>query len=97
RTVTGVHTCALPILEGWLFLPSERRGPAPLLVDIHGGPASFAGNRFSLSYFYRHVLASRGWAVLTLNPTGSGSYGREFANGIREIGRASCREREQWS
>jgi len=70
-------------LEGWLFLPSERRGPAPLLVDIHGGPASFAGNRFSLSYFYRYVLASRGWAVLTLNPTGSGSYGREFANGIR--------------
>src|SRR5205807_7657332 len=70
-------------LEGWLFLPSERRGASPLLVDIHGGPASFSGNLFSLSYFYRYVLASRGWAVLTLNPTGSGSYGREFAHGIR--------------
>ena len=70
-------------LEGWLFLPGERRGPSPLLVDIHGGPASFSGNLFSLSYFYRYVLASRGWAVLTLNPTGSGSYGREFAHGIR--------------
>ncbi|OLB92327.1 MAG: hypothetical protein AUI15_21270 [Actinobacteria bacterium 13_2_20CM_2_66_6] len=70
-------------LEGWLFLPGERRGPSPLLVDIHGGPASFSGSLFSLSYFYRYVLASRGWAVLTLNPTGSGSYGREFAHGIR--------------
>jgi dipeptidyl aminopeptidase/acylaminoacyl peptidase len=70
-------------LDGWLFLPAERRGAAPLLVDIHGGPQSFAGNLFSLSYFYRYILASRGWAVLALNPTGSGSYGREFAHGIR--------------
>ena len=70
-------------LEGWLFLPGERRGPSPLLLDIHGGPASFSGNLFSLGYFYRYVLASRGWAVLTLNPTGSSSYGREFAHGIR--------------
>ena len=29
------------------------------------------------------MLASRGWAVLTLNPTGSGSYGRDFAHAIR--------------
>jgi dipeptidyl aminopeptidase/acylaminoacyl peptidase len=70
-------------LEGWLFLPGEHRGPSPLLVDIHGGPASFHGSLFSLTYFYRYVLASRGWAVLALNPTGSSSYGREFAHGIR--------------
>ena len=80
RTFTSLYGGTL---EGWLFLPSERRGASPLLVDIHGGPASFSGNLFSLSYFYRYVLASRGWAVLTLNPTGSGSYGREFAHGIR--------------
>jgi dipeptidyl aminopeptidase/acylaminoacyl peptidase len=70
-------------LDGWLFLPAERRGASPLLVDIHGGPQSFAGSIFSLTYFYRYMLASRGWAVLALNPTGSGSYGREFAHGIR--------------
>ena len=29
------------------------------------------------------ALASRGWAVLALNPTGSGSYGKAFADGIR--------------
>lgn len=80
RTFTSPHGGTL---EGWLFLPAERRGPSPLLVDIHGGPQSFTGNLFSLSYFYRYVLTSRGWAVLALNPTGSGSYGREFAHGIR--------------
>ena len=80
RTFTSPHGGTL---EGWLFLPAERRGASPLLVDIHGGPQSFMGNIFSLGYFYRYVLASRGWAVLALNPTGSGSYGREFAEGIR--------------
>jgi dipeptidyl aminopeptidase/acylaminoacyl peptidase len=80
RTFTSPHGGTL---EGWLFLPAERRGASPLLVDIHGGPQSFMGNLFSLTYFYRYVLASRGWAVLALNPTGSGSYGREFAHGIR--------------
>jgi dipeptidyl aminopeptidase/acylaminoacyl peptidase len=80
RTFTSPHGGTL---EGWLYRPLEQRGPSPLLVDIHGGPQSFAGNLFSLTYFYRYVLASRGWAVLVLNPTGSGSYGREFAYGIR--------------
>jgi dipeptidyl aminopeptidase/acylaminoacyl peptidase len=80
RTFTSPHGGTL---EGWLFSPAERRGASPLLVDIHGGPQSFTGNLFSLTYFYRYVLASRGWAVLSLNPTGSGSYGREFAHGIR--------------
>jgi len=80
RTFTNPHGGTL---EGWLFMLAERRRASPLLVDIHGGPQSFTGNVFSLSYFYRYVLASRGWVVLALNPTGSNSYGREFAYGIR--------------
>ena len=78
-------------LDGWLIRPAAQGapgaksagGPAPLLLDIHGGPASYHGNLFSLGYLYRYVLASRGWAVLALNPTGSGSYGKAFAHGIR--------------
>jgi dipeptidyl aminopeptidase/acylaminoacyl peptidase len=69
-------------IEGWVIAPKGKT-PAPLLVDIHGGPAGFAGDLFSLSYFFKYVLASRGWAVLSLNPTGSGSYGRAHAHGIR--------------
>ena len=69
-------------IEGWVIAPRDRT-PAPLLVDIHGGPASFEGGLFSLALFFKYVLASRGWAVLSLNPTGSGSYGKAHAHGIR--------------
>ena len=69
-------------IEGWLMRPAAG-APAPLLLDIHGGPHSYVGNAFSTSYFYRYLLAAKGWAVLMLNPTGSGSYGRDFARGIR--------------
>ncbi len=41
------------------------------------------GNAFLHSAFYAYVLAARGWAVLALNPHGSGSYGRAFAHAIR--------------
>ncbi|MBI5876930.1 MAG: S9 family peptidase [Chloroflexi bacterium] len=70
-------------LDGWLVHPLNADGPAPLLVDIHGGPHSFHGNNFMSGYFYRYALAGRGWAVLLLNPTGSGSYGTAFAHNIR--------------
>jgi len=70
-------------VEGWVFLPTTAAKPTPLLLDIHGGPHSFMGNAFSPTYFYRYTLASRGWAILALNPTGSGSYGKAFAHGIR--------------
>jgi dipeptidyl aminopeptidase/acylaminoacyl peptidase len=70
-------------LDGWLVHPLVANGPAPLLVDIHGGPHSFHGNNFMQGYFYRYALAGRGWAILLLNPTGSGSYGKAFGHGIR--------------
>ncbi|MBM0105931.1 S9 family peptidase [Steroidobacter sp. S1-65] len=69
-------------IEGWLLLPADAQQPVPLLVDVHGGPASYA----LLSYMWHphwSVLCSRGWAVLALNPVGSSSYGREFASRLR--------------
>jgi dipeptidyl aminopeptidase/acylaminoacyl peptidase len=80
-------------IDGWLFMPTRTSspdhpervgGPAPLVLQVHGGPHSFAGSRFESTAFYAYVLANRGWAVLALNPTGSGSYGKEFAHAIRE-------------
>jgi dipeptidyl aminopeptidase/acylaminoacyl peptidase len=70
-------------IDGWLMLPAAGEGNYPLLLDIHGGPHGFVGNYFALSHFYRYVLASKGWAVLTLNPSGSASYGEKFAHSIR--------------
>ena len=80
RTFTSPHGEAV---EGWLIRPRHGDAPSPLLVDIHGGPHSFHGTVFPLGQFFRYVLASRGWAVLALNSTGSGSYGKAFAHGIR--------------
>ena len=70
-------------LEGWVVHPSDGRRPAPLLVEIHGGPHSYHGNAFPGGALHMFALATRGWAVLALNPTGSGSYGKAFADGIR--------------
>lgn len=69
-------------IEGWLVHPLDGRRPAPLLIHIHGGPHSFSGNAFKVSSFYEYVLAGRGWATLALNPSGSGSYGRDFMRSL---------------
>ncbi|WP_426232144.1 S9 family peptidase [Pararhizobium sp. DWP3-4] len=74
---------ATETIDGWLMLPpGDSQGPFPLLVDVHGGPHAIAYLEFG-KQVYRHVLCSRGWAVLSLNPVGSSSYGREFAERLR--------------
>jgi dipeptidyl aminopeptidase/acylaminoacyl peptidase len=70
-------------LDGWLQGLDSSRSPQPLLVSMHGGPHGFFGPGFQSGHFYRNVLAARGWLVLTLNSSGSGSYGEEFADSIR--------------
>jgi dipeptidyl aminopeptidase/acylaminoacyl peptidase len=69
--------------DGWLVRPVTSDGPAPLLVDIHGGPHGFFADAFPVSTLYWYVLAARGWAVLALNPSGSASYDKAFAHSIR--------------
>lgn len=69
-------------IDGWVMRHADADAPGPLLVDIHGGPHSFWGNVFPLNPFYWLVAASRGWTVLAVNPTGSGSYGHDFAYGL---------------
>jgi dipeptidyl aminopeptidase/acylaminoacyl peptidase len=69
-------------VDGWLLRPPGAKGPMPLLVDIHGGPASYVLLPYN-SHVYWTVLVSRGWAVLALNPVGSSSYGRKFSARLR--------------
>jgi dipeptidyl aminopeptidase/acylaminoacyl peptidase len=70
-------------LDGWVAGVDPARAPQPTLLCFHGGPHGFFGPGFQRGHFYRDVLASRGWLVLTLNATGSGSYGAEFADALR--------------
>jgi dipeptidyl aminopeptidase/acylaminoacyl peptidase len=68
-------------IEGWLTLPptwSEGRR-VPLILEIHGGPYAAYGPHFSTD---NQLYAAAGYAVLSVNPRGSTSYGEEFANQI---------------
>ena len=66
-------------VQGWIvkppdFDPSRRY---PLILEIHGGPISNYGDRFSAEM---QLLAAAGYVVLYANPRGSTSYGEEFAD-----------------
>jgi len=73
-------------VEGMLFHPVGPAGgshPAPLVVQLHGGPASAYQNAFDGSYrTYPHVLAGRGYAVFQPNYRGSTGYGERFQDAI---------------
>ncbi len=54
----------------------KRAKPAPLVVEIHGGPATLYG--FSLMWEWQVLLAA-GVSVYACNPRGSTGYGQAFA------------------
>ncbi|MFD9907192.1 serine hydrolase [Streptomyces sp. NPDC059063] len=66
------------VVHGWLLRDPGRSGPAPLLLDIHGGPHNAWNGAADPAHLYHQVLAARGWTVLLLNPRGSDGYGEEF-------------------
>lgn len=63
-------------IHGYLIRPRGVTGPAPLVVEIHGGP--WARETWSPAGFgVLQMLANRGYAVLTVNYRASTGYGRE--------------------
>ena len=66
-------------IQGWLVTPPnfDSSKKYPLILEIHGGPFSNYGFRFSAEV---QLFASKGYVVLYTNPRGSTSYGKEFAN-----------------
>ena len=64
-------------VQGWLIraAAAERGGPAPLVLQIHGGPHTLYGWS---PYWEFQVLAGAGMSVLFTNPRGSEGYGQDF-------------------
>ncbi len=54
----------------------------PLLLLIHGGPASHDSDQMGLRWNY-HLLGAPGYVVLTVDYTGSTSFGEKFAQEIK--------------
>jgi dipeptidyl aminopeptidase/acylaminoacyl peptidase len=68
-------------VESWITLPpgwSEGQRVA-LILEIHGGPFAAYGPWFATD---NQLYAGAGYAVLSVNPRGSTSYGEAFANQI---------------
>ena len=63
-------------VRGWLCLPPDGDGPAPLMLWIHGGPFS-SFNSWSWRW-NPWVPVAHGWAVLMPDPALSTGYGPEF-------------------
>jgi dipeptidyl aminopeptidase/acylaminoacyl peptidase len=68
-------------IDAWLTLPPNHveGRPVPLILEIHGGPFAAYGPYFATD---NQLYAAAGFAVLSVNPRGSTSYGEEFANQI---------------
>ena len=66
-------------IQGWIVKPPDfdPEKTYPMLVEIHGGPISNYGDRFSPEM---QLYASAGFVVFYPNPRGSTSYGEEFGN-----------------
>ncbi|MDQ3492198.1 MAG: prolyl oligopeptidase family serine peptidase, partial [Chloroflexota bacterium] len=76
RPVTRWHEVDGRRIQGW-FLEAPRRDgkPAPLVVEIHGGPSTLYG--WSM-YWEWHVMVAQGISVYACNPRGSQGYGQDF-------------------
>jgi dipeptidyl aminopeptidase/acylaminoacyl peptidase len=67
-------------VQCWLMTPPGP-GPHPLILEIHGGPYTQYGDRFSMAH---QMLAAAGYAVLFVNPCGSTGYGEAFASALHD-------------
>ena len=66
-------------IQGWIVTPPDfdPSRKYPLILEIHGGPVSNYGDRFSSEI---QLYATAGYVVLYANPRGSTSYGAAFGD-----------------
>lgn len=78
-------------VQGWFYPATAHDGrPAPLVVEIHGGPATLYG--YSLFWEWQCLLA-QGISVFACNPRGSDGYGQDFMRAnFRDWGHGPMRD-----
>ena len=65
-------------VEGWVYLP-EGDDPVPLLLNIHGGPATQYGYGFFDEF---QIYAGAGYGVVAINPRGASGYGSDHVRAV---------------
>lgn len=79
-------------IQGWFYPApqSSKRNPAPVVLQIHGGPGTLYG--WSLMWEWQQLLAS-GISVYACNPRGSQGYGQAFLTAnVRDWGDGPMRD-----
>ncbi len=86
-----VHELAGPgsgEVPGWLLRSRHAAddAPAPLLVDLHGGPHNVSNGALGPGNLHRLHLALAGWHILLPNYRGSDGYGTAWYRGLEASG-----------
>ena len=68
---------------GQIVKPQGATGPLPVLLLVHGGPQGSFGNSWSYRW-NPAVMASQGYAVVTIDFHGSIGYGQKFTDSINK-------------
>ena len=68
-------------LEAWHLSRTDRIGPQPTVMFIHGGPMLAVGHCFRFDF---HLLAANGYGVVFSNYRGSVGYGEAFMSGLMD-------------
>lgn len=68
---------------GQIIKPMNASGKLPVLLLVHGGPQSTFGNSWSYRW-NPAVMASQGYAVVTIDFHGSTGYGQAFTDSINK-------------
>jgi dipeptidyl aminopeptidase/acylaminoacyl peptidase len=82
-------------IQGWLLYPSkfDPNRKYPLVVAVHGGPASSLKPSWPGPGYNPALLSQQGYFVLMPNPRGSYGQGEEFARAnIRDFGGGDLRD-----
>lgn len=68
-------------IEAWILKPAnfQKGKKYPIVIQIHGGPASTVGEVFNYEY---QLMAARGYGVFYMNFRGSKGYGEKFSRAI---------------
>ncbi|ORY27488.1 hypothetical protein BCR39DRAFT_497297 [Naematelia encephala] len=72
------------IIKGRIFLPTEaKQRKVPAMVYIHGDEDGGGWHDWWMRHWNPNAFLVEGWAVITINPTGSEGYGQDFIDARR--------------